>query len=174
MSYRGELRRAMGLLAAHPNTLFVGQSLRYGGQAMFESFADVPMDRRIEMPVIEDFQMGYCTGLALEGYIPVCVFPRMDFLVLALNQLVNHLDKLPVMAGMTPKVIIRTAVGATSIQNPGPQHSQDHTEALRMMLKTVKVIELLDEEMVVSSYASALKDAGSSILVEYRSIYDAE
>ena len=38
--------------------------------------------------------MGMTLGLALEGYIPVSCFPRFDFLILALNQLVNHIDKI--------------------------------------------------------------------------------
>ena len=41
--------------------------------------------------------MGISTGLALNGFIPDC-YPRFDFLILALNQLVNHLDKLDKMS----------------------------------------------------------------------------
>ena len=42
--------------------------------------------------------MGISTGLALNGFIPVSCYPRFDFLILALNQLVNHLDKLDKMS----------------------------------------------------------------------------
>lgn len=105
MTYFQELTFAMSLLAEHPKTVFVGQGVRYDGQRMHASFQGVPMEKRIEFPVAEDFQMGFCTGLALEGYIPICVYPRMDFLLLALNQLVNHLDKID---GFRPKVIIRS------------------------------------------------------------------
>ena len=38
--------------------------------------------------------MGMSIGLALNGYIPITCFPRFDFLILAFNQLVNHLDKI--------------------------------------------------------------------------------
>lgn len=163
----------MALLAGHPKTLFVGQSVRYGGQAMYPTFEDVPMEKRIEMPVVEDFQMGYCTGLALQGYLPVCIFPRMDFLLLALNQLVNHLDKIPAFSAYRPKVIIRTAVGATKPLNPGPQHTQDHTESLRLMLKTVDVVSLMEPGTVVQHYERALKSEKSVVMVEYREFYDA-
>lgn len=173
MSYKEEITKAMGTLAQHAKTLFVGQSVRHGGQAMFPTFADVPMEKRIEMPVAEDFQMGFCTGLALEGYLPVCIYPRFDFLLLAANQLVNHLDKIPLVGGYRPKMLIRTAVGSTSPLNPGPQHTQDHTEAFRHMLNTVLVFDLDSAESVRSSYALAMHHRGPVILVEHRRLYDA-
>mgnify|MGYP001574843963 FL=1 len=136
MTYKEAITNAMGMLAEHQNTLFVGQTVIYGGQAMFATLRDVPKDRRIEMPVAEDFQMGFCTGLALEGFIPVSVYPRWDFLLLAANQLVNHLDKLPLMGNFRPKVIIRTGVGPTVPLDAGPQHTQNHTAAFRLMFSS--------------------------------------
>ena len=38
--------------------------------------------------------MGMAIGLSLSGFIPVCCYPRFDFFILALNQAVNHLDKI--------------------------------------------------------------------------------
>ena len=35
--------------------------------------------------------MGISTGLTGNGYIPVSCYPRFDFLILAMNQLINHL-----------------------------------------------------------------------------------
>lgn len=171
MHYFSELAKAMGMLAQVPGTMFVGQQVRFDGQRMHASFADVPMEKRIEMPVCEDFQMGFCTGLALAGYLPVCVFPRMDFLIIAANQLVNHLDKFPFMMDHAPKVIIRTAIGAKAPLNPGHQHTQNHVDALRLTLKTIPVIELFDEEEIVDSYRWAMKETGSVILVERMEAY---
>lgn len=170
MGYFLELTKAMTFLAEQ-GALFLGQSIRYDGQAMHPSFAGVPMAQRIEMPVAEDFQMGFCTGLALTGVLPVCVFPRFDFLLLAANQLVNHLDKLPWMSTYRPKVIIRTAVGSTSPLDPGPQHCQDHTQAFMKMLHTVHVQPLTQAESIMPAYRDALNRKGSTLLVEYASEY---
>ena len=156
----------MACLAADPRTLFVGQTLRYGGQSMWPTFAAVPMNRRIEMPVAEEFQMGFCIGLALDGFIPVSIYPRWDFLVLAANQLVNHLDKLPLMGACRPKVIIRTGVGPHSPLDAGPQHTQDHTNAFRLMLKTVKTLDVKTAEGVSRAYGWALEGEGSYLVVE--------
>jgi len=123
------------------------------------------MAQRVELPVIEDFQMGYCIGLSLGGYLPVCIYPRMDFLVLAFNQLVNHLDKLPQL-GWKPKVIVRTRVGSTWPLNAGPQHTQNHARALDMMLESVFVIEARTPREVIAAYTSALAMEESCVIVE--------
>lgn len=160
----------MAMLAEHPRTLFVGQAVKYAGQAAFKTFERVPMEKRIEMPVCEDFQIGFCTGLAMQGYLPVSFFPRWDFLIIAANQLINHLDKLPLM-GWKPKVIIRTAVGRTQPLDPGPQHCQNYTFPIRQMLKTVSVFEILKAEQVIPIYQLALNCEESCIVVEHMSMY---
>ena len=171
MSYLTEVQEAMRMLADDPRTLFVGQAVRYSGQAMHQTLVHVPMEKRIEMPVIEDFQAGFCTGLALEGYIPVCIFPRFDFLLIAANQIVNHLDKIPLMTDFRPKVILRTSVGAKSPLNPGLQHCQDHTKAFLEMLHTIALINVYDDGKVKTSYELALSSPGSFLMVEHGELY---
>jgi len=171
MNYTDQLTNAMTMLSRLPKTLFVGQSTRYDGQAVFQTLSGVPMDQRIEMPVTENLQMGFCTGLAMEGFLPVSIFPRFDFLILAMDALVNHLDKIPLYSDFRPKVIVRTAVGASSPVNPGPQHVQDYTEAFRLMLKTVYVIDLKRAEDIVPGYELALKLPQSVLLIEHMAEY---
>lgn len=161
----------MGMLAQNPKTLFVGQSVRFGGQAMYPTLSEVPMEQRIELPVAEDFQLGFCTGLALEGFIPISIYPRFDFLLLAANQLVNHLDKISQVSGYRPKVIIRTAVGSTSPLNPGPQHCQNHTQAFRMMCHNIHIVELQYADTIVESYRAALECDGPVLLIEHAGKY---
>ena len=153
------------MLAEDERIVFVGQAVMFGGQRAHETFSDIPEARRIEMPVAEDFQLGFCTGLALQGKLPVSFFPRYDFLICASNQLINHLDK------MDAKVIIRTAVGANKPLDPGPQHTQDHTKGLRYMLDNIEIIELNDSDSVMSGYYKALASPWSSIVVEYMRLY---
>ena len=163
--FKTAVNDAMLQLAEEERVLFVGQSVRYDGAAIFDSLAGVPMEKRVEMPVAEDFQMGYCTGLALTGRIPVCIYPRMDFMLLCLNQLVNHLDKLPGF-GWNPKVIVRTTVGAKTPLDAGPQHTQNHTEAFRLMLKNIPVVEVRTSTQVLVAYAEAMKRDGPTVIVE--------
>ena len=152
-------------LSVDPRTVFVGQSVCYDGAAIFDSLKGIPMEQRLEMPVIEDFQMGFCTGLSLAGRLPVCIYPRMDFMLLCLNQLVNHLDKLP-MFGWEPKVIIRTTVGQLQPLDAGPQHTQNHCQAFGLMLDRVVVEEVYTAAGVKRAYEGAIARPGSTLIVE--------
>lgn len=177
MNYFDTLREAMRLLSADPRTLFIGQGVRWDNNAQFRTFQDadgtpiVPLDRRIELPVIEDFQAGFCLGLALQGYLPVCVYPRMDFMILACNQIVNHIDKLP-YTSFSGRVIIRVGVGAKYPLDSGRQHTQDYSAAFRLMLRTMEVIELNSRFDILPAYRHALESERSVICVERQDLFN--
>jgi pyruvate/2-oxoglutarate/acetoin dehydrogenase E1 component len=171
MKYADELRRAMNRLAQDPRVLFMGQAVAVAGTAMSNTLRDVPLDRRLELPVCEEMQMGVATGMALQGHIPVSIFPRWNFLLLGVNQLVGHLDKLPVMSnnGYQPKVIIRTGIGSERPLHPQFQHVGDFTDAFRLMCTSVEVIRLDEPEEIFPAYEKALlrEDGRSTLLVEW-------
>lgn len=169
MSYKEEITKAMQLLAKNPRVVFIGQSVAYGGAVPIEATLEgISYDKRIEFPVAEDLQLGICIGLALEGYIPVCIFPRMDFLVLALNQLVNHLDKIEEMScgQFKPKVIIRASIGSRAPLDPGVQHCQDYTTALHYLRRNIDIEKLYDTEAIMLHYSKATTSERSTILIE--------
>ena len=157
---------AMLMLAADERTLFVGQSVLYDGATMYESLHGVPNNKRLEFPVVEDMQLGFCLGLSLRGKIPICIYPRFDFLLLAMNQLVNHLDRFCEMGDFRPKVIVRTRVGPTKPLNAGPQHTGHYTEALDLMLRNIDVVELNHADDVMPCYRDALASPYSTLVVE--------
>lgn len=171
MTYYDELGRAMLMLAENPNTLFVGQGVGCAGTTMTDTLKGVPPERLLEFPVAEDLQMGFCTGLSLRGVRPICIFPRWNFMLCAFNQIVNHLDALPLYSEYCPRVIIRVAVPITAPFNPGPQHDGDFTEALLRMVRTVKVTRLDDTEQIIPAYQEALDHKRSTVLVEYTAKY---
>ena len=170
MSYDKKLVEAMEYLATKKDTIFLGQSMEYGGIAIANSFKNIPDDKKMEMPVAENLQLGISTGLALEGFVPISVFPRWNFLLLASDQLVNHLDKLSMITDgdYKPKVIIRVAVGVRYPVDPQEQHVGDFTEAFKLMLKNVEVVKLSREEDILPAYINAYErnDGISTILVE--------
>lgn len=174
MKYAAELKRAMDFLAQHPDTVFLGQAVEYPGTAMTDTLVDVPSEKKIELPVCEDMQAGIANGLALTGKIPVSIFPRWNFFLLAVNQVVNHLDKLPAMSGYRPKVILRTGIGATWPWHPQEQHVGDFTEAFRRMLTHVEVVRLDEAHQIFPAYQRALEreDGKSTLLVEWGDFYN--
>ena len=157
----------MDMLASDPRTVFIGQAVAYPGTTMSGTLDNVPMERRIELPVAEDMQMGMSNGLALSGQIPVSVFPRWNFLLLATNQLVNHLDKMQPM----PRVIIRVSVGSEKPMYPGRQHVGDFTSAFQMLCQKVRFVQLIYTERIVPAYREALECDGATVLVEFADFY---
>ena len=173
MKYKEELDRAMEWLATKPNTVFMGQAIGFSGHAISNTMTKVPQDKRIELPVFEELQMGMATGMALEGWVPITCYPRFDFFILGLNQLINHLDKIQYMSkgDMKPKVIIRVAVGSKHPVSAGPQHTQNHTEAIRKMLTEVNVIELCSTEHIFEAFVNAYNSDKSTLLIEHSEYY---
>ena len=177
MKYKDELVRSMEYLSKDKRTIFIGQSVSYTGNAIYNTLVDVPLHKKIEMPVFEDVQMGLSTGLALSGYVPVTCYPRFDFLLLALNQLVNHLDKFEEMSNgkMVPKVIIRTSIGSKNPLNGGIQHTQDYTDAFKNILRgNVDVVLLEEPDQIFNTFKNALEreDNRSTLVIEYGDYYN--
>jgi pyruvate/2-oxoglutarate/acetoin dehydrogenase E1 component len=174
MTYKDELTKAMDLLAENEKVLFLGQAVSYPGSGMYQTLENIASSKRIEVPIMEDTQMGMSIGLSLQGYIPVSVFPRFDFLICATNQLVNHLDKIGEMSDyeFKPKVIVRTSLGATTPLYPGLQHCSDYTDAFKTFLKNTDVITLRKKEEIVPAYKKALESDRSSLLIEISDLYN--
>ena len=141
-TYREELIRSMNYLSKKKDTIFIGQSVNFSGNAIFNTLSKVPERKKIELPVFEEVQMGMSIGLALNGFTPITCYPRFDFLILAMNQLVNHLDKIRLMSDNTfkPRVIIRTSIGSKVPLDGGVQHTQDYTKIFKSTLTEVDVI----------------------------------
>lgn len=164
----------MDWLGEQSNTIFLGQAVEYPGTAMTNTLSTVPKHKLLEMPVNEDMQMGITNGLALNGFIPVSIYPRWNFLLLGINQLVNHLDKIQMISDYTPKVIIRTSVGSERPLHPQWQHVGDYSESVQKMLSNIEVIRLDEPEQIFESYRKAYNrtDNKSTILVEWGDYYN--
>ena len=115
----------MDYLGEQPDTLFLGQAVAYKGTAMTNTLKDVSRDKLLEMPVDEEMQMGITNGLAVNGTVPISIYPRWNFLLLTMNQLINHLDRMPVFSQgeYNPKVIIRTGIGSEILTPLPPSKS---------------------------------------------------
>ena len=146
LKYKNEIIRSMEWLGEKEDTIFLGQSVKYSGNAMYNTTKTISEDKLVELPVFEDVQMGMSMGMALEGFVPITSYPRFDFLICATNQLVNHLDKINIISEgqFQPRVIIRTSIGSRIPLDAGEQHTQDHTQAFKNLLKRVDVA-VLDE-----------------------------
>jgi pyruvate/2-oxoglutarate/acetoin dehydrogenase E1 component len=175
MKYFDELKRTMEWLAQQQKTIFVGQTVAGPGTFMFQTLRDCPKDRCLEMPINESFQMQFTIGLALDGYVPISVYPRQNFLMLAAGDMANVLDKIPAISSKQwlPKVLIRVAVGPDSPVHPGHQHVGNYADAFRKMFSWIEVVELNEPEEIFPAYKHALErpDNRSTMLIEHGNYY---
>jgi hypothetical protein len=96
--YKDALTNSMTFLGEQPNTVFIGQQLLWHGNPMSTTIGNVSKDKMIEVPVMEESQMGMSLGMAMAGDFVITFYPRWDFLICATNQLVNHVDKINLMS----------------------------------------------------------------------------
>ena len=176
MQYFEELKRSMVWLGKKNKTLFIGQAIEYPGTAMYNTLSNVKKDKLMEMPVAEELQMGITLGMSMAGNVVISIYPRWNFLLCALNQLVNHIDKFPDMAPNWRKenIIIRTSVGSERPLNPQKQHIGDFSSPIQNMLENVKIINLKEPEDIFKNYQKAFKakKGTTTILVEYGDFYN--
>lgn len=157
MNYKDYLIRAMQMLAADKKVVFAGYNVAYGGMGG-GTFKGIDQNQLIEFPLSENLMMGACIGLSLEGLIPVCFFERCDFMLLAMDAIVNHLDKLSRLSeGLhKPAVIIRVVIGNSKVPLfTGLTHTQNLSKALRLMVD-FPVVELHRTGTIEREYARAL------------------
>jgi pyruvate/2-oxoglutarate/acetoin dehydrogenase E1 component len=166
----------MRWLGDQDHTIFLGQAVGVPGTAMFNTLTEVNPDQKVEIPVAEEMQMGMAIGLAMGGLIPITIYPRWNFLLLAVNQLVNHLDRIAYVSNREylPKVIIRTSIGSERPLHPQHQHVGDFTDAFRLMLNSVEVLRLDEPEEIFPAYQKAYErpDGRSTLIVEYGDYYN--
>ena len=178
MTYFDELKRTMEWLAEQPDTMFVGQTVAGPGTFMYQTLRDVPPDKTLEMPINESFQMQFSIGMALAGYVPISVYPRQNFLLLATSDMVNMLDKIPAISEgqLLPKMIIRVASGPYQPVHPGHQHIGNYAEAFRQMFTTIDVVELEEPEDVFPAYRDALQreDQKPTLIIEHGNYYNSK
>lgn len=155
-TYKQSLHAAMVQMARDPKACFVGYGLKPRGEG-FGTFAGIHPDQLIEMPVAENLMVGAAIGLALAGRRPLVYIERFDFILNALDAIVNHLDKIERLSSgqFAPALILRVVQG--NDQKPlytGPTHTQDFTRAMRELV-SFPVDVLATAEGIGAAYANA-------------------
>jgi len=131
------------LLAERPEVFLIGQGLWspwYVGNSMTNLERDFGADRVIDTPVSELACTGAAVGAAIAGKRPVVIHPRVDFMLLAVDQIVTQAAKWSSMFGGRSRcpVVVRGIVNRGGEQ--GAQHSQAlhswfaHVPGLRVVM----------------------------------------
>ena len=131
------------LMKEYPEVFTIGQGLWspwYVGNTMTDLDIEFGKERVIDTPVAELACTGVAVGAAISGKRPVIIHPRVDFALLALDQIVNQAAKWCHMLGgqVSVPVTIRAIINRGGEQ--GAQHSQSlhswfaHIPGLRVVM----------------------------------------
>ena len=170
--YKIALTKAMSDLSKLDETIFIGQQIIYAGNPMSTTLDEVPKEKMIEVPVMEETQMGMTLGLAITGKTVISFYPRWDFLISAANQLINHVDKYELMTGKKVNILIRVGKGADVPLDPGHQHKANYIEQFKTMCPNIQVHDLKTWQDVELSYNYVIKEGGIHIMAEYPELYN--
>jgi pyruvate/2-oxoglutarate/acetoin dehydrogenase E1 component len=159
-------------MRADPRVLVIGEDVAEGGPwgataGLAEEFGT---ERVRNTPISEAAICGIAIGAAQSGLRPVVEIMFVDFVTLALDQLVNQAAKAHFMSGgqLTVPLVLRTQGGAG--QRGGAQHSQS-LEAWLTHVPGLKVAMPSTAADAAGLLASAIADPNPVVLVESKTLY---
>jgi acetoin:2,6-dichlorophenolindophenol oxidoreductase subunit beta len=127
--------------------------------------------RVMDMPLSENAFTGFAVGSAITGMRPVLVHMRMDFMLLSMDQIVNHASKWRYMFGgkETVPLTIRCIIGRG--WGSGAQHSQS-LEGLFMHVPGIKIACPSTAYDAKGLLLSAIADNDPVVFIEHRWLYN--
>jgi pyruvate dehydrogenase E1 component beta subunit len=130
-------------------------------------------ERVFTTPLSEDSMTGVAIGAAMAGMRPIHVHIRMDFLMLAMNQLINIAAKAHYMYGGAYRVpmVVRCIIGRSWGQ--GAQHSQG-LHSMFMHVPGLTVAAPANAHDAKGCMIAAVRDENPVIFVEHRLLYGTE
>jgi len=127
-------------------------------------------ERVFGTPLSEDAMTGVAIGAALAGLRPIHVHIRMDFLMLAMNQLINIAAKSRYMYGgqVNLPLVVRALIGRSWGQ--GAQHSQA-LHSFFMHVPGLKVVVPTTPYDAKGCLVAAIRDDNPVIFIEHRLLH---
>ena len=175
MKYREEITRALTeAMEGDPRTLILGEGVADPKGIFGTTLAAAQKfpERVIETPLSETMLTGACLGLALEGWKPIYVHARADFLMLTMEHMVNTVSKWSMIhQGRGFSLVMRALVGRGWGQ--GPNHSQA-LHATFAHMPGLRVLYPVNPRNVSSWVDQAINGGLPTIIMEPRRLYEVD
>ena len=159
-------------MQADGRVIVLGEDVAEGGPYLAtEGLADTfGRDRVLNTPISESAVAGIAVGAAQAGMVPVVEIMFIDFVTLALDQLVNQAAKAHFMSGgqLSVPMVMRTQGGAGG--RAGAQHSQS-LEAWLTHIPGLKVVMPATAADAAGLLLSAIADPNPVVFIENKSLY---
>tara|TARA_Y100001970_G_scaffold292163_1_gene432250 strand:+ start:1538 stop:2503 length:966 start_codon:yes stop_codon:yes gene_type:complete len=135
----------------------------------FEFAKKFGSDRVFDTPLSEALMQGVGIGASLNGLKPIMVWFRMDFMLLGMDQIINHASKFKYIYNLNCPIVMKTTVGRGWGQ--GPVHSQAFHNVFSHFpgLKVVLPSNPYDAKGLM---LSAIKDKNPVIFIEHKSLFN--
>jgi len=175
ISYREAIREALSLALAEDDRVFVfGEGVDDPGGVFGTTLnlhKEFGPERNFDAPICENTLTGIAIGASLSGMRPVLVHMRTDFMLVSMDQLVNHAAKWKYMFGgkISAPVVIRAIIGGG--WGSAAQHSQP-LQALFAHIPGLKIVMPATAYDVKGLLLSSILDDSPVIFVEHRWLYD--
>lgn len=169
VKYMDAVRLSMQRLA-NDGAIFVGYNVRHG--AAYGSLKEIPGSQLLETPLAENLMMGLAMGMSLEGFRPVVFFERHEFMLNAMDAIVNTLDAIETISDGEYRmpVIIKAVAGSVKPFYAGYTHTGNMASAMRGFVH-FPVYEPQTGPEVLAAYELATKATGPVLVSEMKSLY---
>src|SRR5216684_1265860 len=162
------------LLASDPRVFVIGQGVWspwYAGTSLQDMEKEFGRGRIIDSPVSENATTAAAIGAAMAGMRPIVFHPRMDFMLLAVDPIVNQAANWSyIFAGQVQvPVVIRASINRGGEQ--GAQHSQA-LQALFMHVPGLKVVMPATAYDAKGLLVAAVRDGNPVMYIDDRWLYD--
>jgi acetoin:2,6-dichlorophenolindophenol oxidoreductase subunit beta len=172
-TYLEGVRSALAEEMRRDSSVYVfGEDVALGGpfgvtKGLAEEFG---ANRIVNTPISEGTVMGLAIGAATAGLRPVVEIMFIDFITLAMDQLVNHAAKLHYMSGGQLKIPLTVRVQCGISGTMGAHHSQS-LEAWLAHVPGLKVVMPSSPADAKGLLKAAIRDDNPVIFVEHRGLY---
>jgi pyruvate/2-oxoglutarate/acetoin dehydrogenase E1 component len=175
LNYAQAIREAHAqLLAADARVFVIGQGLWspwYAGASLDNLEREFGRQRILDSPVSENAVTGLAVGAALAGMRPIVFHPRMDFMLLAADPIVNQAANWSYLFAGKPGVplVIRAVI------NRGGEQGAQHSQALHAMFMHVPGLKVV---MPATAYdakgllMAAVDDPNPVLYIDDRWLYE--
>ncbi|MFC1704667.1 alpha-ketoacid dehydrogenase subunit beta [Candidatus Omnitrophota bacterium] len=174
ISYCEALREALFLEMERDSNIFVYGIGVPDHKAVFGSTAGLlekfGKERCFDTPLCEDTMTGFGLGAALNGMRPIHIHIRVDFLLLAMNQLANMVSccRYNSAGALNAPMVIRAVIGRGWGQ--GSQHSKSMHSTFAH-IPGLKVVMPTTPRDAKGLLISAIRDENPVLCIEHRWLY---
>jgi pyruvate dehydrogenase E1 component beta subunit len=173
LTYLEAIRAGLAEEMRRDSSVYVfGEDVALGGpfgvtKGLAEEFG---VNRTVNTPISEGTVMGLAIGAATAGLRPIVEIMFIDFITLAMDQLVNHAAKLHYMSGGQLKIPLTVRVQCGISGAMGAHHSQS-LEAWLAHVPGLKVVMPSNPADAKGLLKSAIRDDNPVVFVEHRGLY---